>query len=208
MKYQTEMRNVLFRSLFVCLIVLVLSLHLCSSVEPHIHDKVLHKINSECLNSNKTVSKASIPSIFESFTTSLFEDLLGRKSSRKKRSIMKRYKRNVGLIFPGTKWCGINNNAANYSDLGVSVHTDKCCREHDQCPRYILAGKENYGLQNQDTFTRSDCKCDNAFRDCLHLAKCEAPLSRDRFTAGFVGMLYFTDLNTYCIKFPEGNCTK
>uniref|UniRef100_A0A0L8GHZ1 Uncharacterized protein n=1 Tax=Octopus bimaculoides TaxID=37653 RepID=A0A0L8GHZ1_OCTBM len=52
MKHQTAMRNLLHRSLFVCLVVLVLSLHLCSSSNSDIHERIQHKIRN-CMNSTK-----------------------------------------------------------------------------------------------------------------------------------------------------------
>ncbi|EDS36384.1 secretory Phospholipase A2 [Culex quinquefasciatus] len=73
----------------------------------------------------------------------------------------------LGFIYPGTKWCGPGDIAANYSDVGRYADEDRCCREHDMCPNILLPGECRRGLCNRGTFTRSHCDCDARFRRCL-----------------------------------------
>lgn len=61
---------------------------------------------------------------------------------------------NIHVIFPGTKWCGDGNVAANYNDLGELKETDKCCRTHDHCDKTIEAWKSKFGLKNNTPFTK------------------------------------------------------
>lgn len=55
-------------------------------------------------------------------------------------------RRDLDLIYPGTKWCGAGNDAATYDDLGTAEEVDMCCREHDHCDMFIEAGQSKYGL--------------------------------------------------------------
>lgn len=57
-------------------------------------------------------------------------------------------------LLTGTKWCGSGNIAANFADLGSSEETDKCCREHDNCPDSIEAWKSKHNLTNNSFYTR------------------------------------------------------
>jgi len=70
-------------------------------------------------------------------------------------------------IFPGTKWCGRYNIASNTSHLGQYRHTDACCRQHDQCPDFVLARSWGWGVFNPLHFTVCSCECDERFRSCL-----------------------------------------
>ncbi len=54
----------------------------------------------------------------------------------------------------GTKWCGYDDIAAHYHDLGDSVALDKCCRAHDHCPVKIKAFATNYGARNSHPYTK------------------------------------------------------
>ena len=56
-------------------------------------------------------------------------------------------------IAPGTKWCGVNDIANNYFDLGESYPVDKCCRAHDHCPMKIKPFSSNYGVRNYRPYT-------------------------------------------------------
>lgn len=38
--------------------------------------------------------------------------------------------------------------------MGVFQSTDRCCRQHDNCPDSIAAGASKHGLRNTGTFTR------------------------------------------------------
>lgn len=42
-------------------------------------------------------------------------------------------------VFIGTKWCGAGSSARYHDDLGLYVHTDKCCRDHDLCPENMVS---------------------------------------------------------------------
>ncbi|KAH8271566.1 hypothetical protein KR018_008376 [Drosophila ironensis] len=73
----------------------------------------------------------------------------------------------VGIIVPGTKWCGPGNIADNYDDLGTERELDKCCRAHDNCPDKISTQGELHGLFNYGVFPIFSCECEAAFRSCL-----------------------------------------
>ncbi|OQR67860.1 hypothetical protein BIW11_04681 [Tropilaelaps mercedesae] len=51
------------------------------------------------------------------------------------------------VLYPGTLWCGVGDRAANYSELGTSRETDRCCRNHDFCPVKIYAGERKFGIE-------------------------------------------------------------
>lgn len=97
-----------------------------------------------------------------------------------------------GLVYPGTKWCGPGTTAANYSDLGWHAKEDACCREHDNCPKYILKGECREGICNNSPYTRSHCDCDAAFRKCLQNVNSE--------TANTIGVIYFNIIQVICFK--------
>nr|API81337.1 venom toxin [Hemiscorpius lepturus]DAZ87718.1 TPA_exp: leptulipin [Hemiscorpius lepturus] len=69
------------------------------------------------------------------------------------------------ITYPGTKWCGDSDNAANYSDLGP-LEADKCCRDHDHCDG-ILSGETKYNLTNEGMFTLLNCECEEALDNCF-----------------------------------------
>ncbi|XP_066603430.1 phospholipase A2-like [Prorops nasuta] len=104
------------------------------------------------------------------------------------------------IIFPGTKWCGSGDIAANYEDLGRFTETDACCREHDHCDDIIDAKETKHNLTNPDFHTRLECSCDEKFYDCLHRSGDKA--------ANKVGFLYFSLLNTQCFRkdYPIVKC--
>ncbi|XP_074099885.1 phospholipase A2-like [Cotesia typhae] len=106
------------------------------------------------------------------------------------------------FIVPGTKWCGQGNIAEDQLDLGVFSRTDECCRKHDNCDNYIVAGGHFKTLYNEGLFPRSSCECDNQFYDCLKLVS--TPPSYQ------VGMKYFNILAPPCFTFdyPFKRCIK
>ena len=59
-------------------------------------------------------------------------------------------------ILPGTKWCGFNDLADNYHDLGSGSYfeVDKCCRSHDHCPIKVHSFDTNYGVTNYHPYTK------------------------------------------------------
>ena len=65
------------------------------------------------------------------------------------------------LILQDTKWCGKGNVSRVYDDLGNNARTDKCCREHDHCPRTIEGFSYKYNLFNYRFHTLSWCECDD-----------------------------------------------
>ncbi|XP_017079283.1 phospholipase A2 [Drosophila eugracilis] len=73
----------------------------------------------------------------------------------------------VGIVVPGTKWCGPGNIADNYDDLGTEKEVDMCCRAHDNCEEKISPRQEAFGLQNDGIFPIFSCACEAAFRSCL-----------------------------------------
>ena len=59
-------------------------------------------------------------------------------------------------IVPGTKWCGFNDVAVNYNDLGQGsfFEVDKCCRAHDHCPIKVHGFSSSYGATNYHPYTK------------------------------------------------------
>ncbi|XP_047098357.1 phospholipase A2-like [Schistocerca piceifrons] len=108
----------------------------------------------------------------------------------------------LGIIFPGTKWCGSGNVASDYDDLGQFADTDACCRAHDSCPDVIEAGQMAHGLTNKAFYTRLECTCDEKFYDCLKAV--DSPVSFQ------VGVAYFNLLNTQCYRkdYPIVECRR
>jgi secretory phospholipase A2 len=115
--------------------------------------------------------KASLPSNVvtqvEKIVTSKFERMLdlaehktlcGQHHSEKRHSgkSQRRSARDL-FIFPGTNWCGSGNQA---EELGESIDTDMCCRDHDNCPYYIESMQQKYGYLNMRLYTISHCACD------------------------------------------------
>ena len=59
-------------------------------------------------------------------------------------------------IVPGTKWCGLNDVATNYHDLGIGsfFEVDKCCRAHDHCPVKVHGFSSSHGATNYHPYTK------------------------------------------------------
>jgi len=96
-------------------------------------------------------------------------------------------------IVPGTKWCGINDIADSYHDLGQDFRVDKCCRAHDHCPVKVKAFSNSYGATNYHLYTKSHCACDDLFYKCLKTA---AASGSGRARA--IGNLFFNVLSLQC----------
>uniref|UniRef100_A0A8B9H0N0 phospholipase A2 n=1 Tax=Astyanax mexicanus TaxID=7994 RepID=A0A8B9H0N0_ASTMX len=109
----------------------------------------------------------------------------GQKSRRSKRA----------WIVPGTLWCGAGHSALDFTELGLYVNTDMCCREHDHCKDSITSFGFNYGVLNTNIFTLSHCDCDKKFQQCLHKA--------NDSMANVVGYGYFNVLKMRCFEFAE-----
>lgn len=96
-----------------------------------------------------------------------------------------------GLI-PGTKWCGLGDQAASYNDLGPKRRIDICCRAHDHCPIRSKPFRNDYGVLNIGLYTKSHCDCDADFYRCLREVR-----SR---TADMLGNLYFNVMKLQCMR--------
>ncbi|XP_050429523.1 uncharacterized protein LOC126838827 [Adelges cooleyi] len=94
-------------------------------------------------------------------------------------------------IFPDTKWCGTGDLATNYFDLGPLVKLDVCCRAHDLCPTKVRAHSTKYNVTNDSMFTRSHCKCDQRFYNCLKKSKHQS--------GTVIGRIYFNLVRAPCI---------
>merc|ERR1712227_235227 len=99
-------------------------------------------------------------------------------------------------IVPSTKWCGVDDVAVEYHDLGENQSLDKCCRQHDHCPIKIKPFSNTYGLFNLfSPYTKSHCQCDEIFYDCLKAANSEI--------ADNIGKLFFNVIEMECIQSAE-----
>lgn len=98
-------------------------------------------------------------------------------------------------IVPGTRWCGAGDRATTYADLGRHRRMDRCCRAHDLCPLRLLAGERRLGLHNEAAYTRSHCRCDDGFYDCLREA--------DTAPAATVETIYFRLVRVPCIEWND-----
>lgn len=96
-----------------------------------------------------------------------------------------------GLI-PGTKWCGLGDQAHSYNDLGSKQRIDLCCRAHDHCPIRSKPFRNDYGVLNLALYTKSHCDCDADFYACLRDVR-----SR---TADMLGNLYFNVMKLQCLR--------
>jgi secretory phospholipase A2 len=100
----------------------------------------------------------------------------------------------------GTKWCGYRNVATSRNDLGIFEKTDACCRNHDLCPDNIHSGETKHRLLNTDSYTASNCDCDEKFFSCLK--------DIGSVTSYIVGFGYFTGLGLKCFRrdYPIVEC--
>lgn len=108
----------------------------------------------------------------------------------------------ITTILPGTLWCGSGSTVRIPSDLGLFFLSDNCCKQHDHCPKSILAGETKFGLTNTGLFTRSHCSCDQQFFNCLKRA--------DTFVSNKIGYTYFNILSPQCFReeYPIIGCMK
>lgn len=96
-----------------------------------------------------------------------------------------------GLI-PGTKWCGLGDQAHSYNDLGQKQRIDLCCRAHDHCPIRLKPFRNDYGVINIALYTKSHCDCDADFYKCLRDVRSQA--------ADMLGNLYFNVMKLQCLR--------
>lgn len=95
-------------------------------------------------------------------------------------------------LLPGTKWCGLGDQASSYNDLGSKHRIDICCRAHDHCPIRLKPFRNDYGVLNIALYTKSHCDCDADFYRCLREVH-----SR---TADMLGNLYFNVMKLQCMR--------
>ncbi|XDV17683.1 hypothetical protein PO909_023509 [Leuciscus waleckii] len=110
-----------------------------------------------------------------------------------------RYKR--AWVLPGTLWCGRGTSANDYEQLGMFVHADRCCREHDHCEHIIRSFSVNFGVFNPTLFTVSHCDCDHRFKQCL--------LNGNDTISNMVGYSFFNVLKLRCFELIQRRqCTQ
>lgn len=97
-------------------------------------------------------------------------------------------------ILPGTLWCGMQDRATYYRELGTNQVVDNCCRAHDHCPIKLSALTTRYGVTNVRFETLSHCSCDLEFFRCLKAARSQ--------TADMIGQLYFNFIRMNCLNAP------
>nr|QCG75793.1 group III secreted phospholipase A2-B [Cyprinus carpio] len=95
-------------------------------------------------------------------------------------------------VLPGTLWCGRGTSANDYEQLGMFVHADRCCREHDHCEHIIRSFSVNFSVFNPTLFTLSHCDCDHRFKQCL--------LSGNDTISNMVGYSFFNVLQLRCFE--------
>jgi len=95
-------------------------------------------------------------------------------------------------ILPGTLWCGVDDIAGDYHNLGALWRLDKCCRAHDFCPVKVKPFQTRYNLFNFAPYTKSHCDCDEAFYNCLKAANTSK--------ADAVGDVFFNVLGIQCVE--------
>ncbi|XP_017092610.2 phospholipase A2 [Drosophila bipectinata] len=107
----------------------------------------------------------------------------------------------MGVIVPGTKWCGPGNVADNYDDLGSERELDMCCRAHDNCKEKISPYEEAFGLLNDGVFPIFSCECEAAFRGCLTGLKNYQSLA--------LGRIYFSSKEVcFGFGYPTVSCVE
>ena len=52
-------------------------------------------------------------------------------------------------------------------EVGRYRKLDQCCKTHRKCPLVIHSNKTRWGYTNDVSYTLYDCKCDDAFYQCL-----------------------------------------
>ncbi|XP_052456873.1 group 3 secretory phospholipase A2-like [Carassius gibelio] len=104
-------------------------------------------------------------------------------------------------VFPGTLWCGRGTSASDYEQLGMFVHADRCCRDHDHCELIIRSFSVDFGVFNPSLFTLSHCDCDRRFKRCL--------LNGNDTISNMVGYSFFDVLKLRCFELIQRKkCTQ
>ena len=58
-------------------------------------------------------------------------------------------------------------NGTETEEVGRYRKLDQCCKTHRKCPLVIHSNKTRWGYTNDVSYTLYDCKCDDAFYQCL-----------------------------------------
>jgi len=86
-----------------------------------------------------------------------------QQQRRQERSAVRRNRRSVQIIMPGTQWCGDGNVSTDGQSHGNIIATDRCCQQHDSCSYTIGSFSRKYGLFNYRLHTISHCECDDVY---------------------------------------------
>ncbi|XP_059144386.1 uncharacterized protein LOC131931558 [Physella acuta] len=95
------------------------------------------------------------------------------------------------MVAPGTHWCGADNTADHYNDMGYFHDTDACCRDHDHCGLCISSGETKHNIRNNKIYTICSCECDKKFSLCLK--------NVGSLVSQTVGSLFFNILQVPCV---------
>lgn len=111
------------------------------------------------------------------------------------------------IVYPGTKWCGMGDNAEDYDDLGTLINTDKCCRTHDNCPEDILPFQTKHHYFNYRPWTVTHCTCDENLFNCLKAAGANHP--EETKDSNRIGDVFFREINPPCFRLEHNKyCAK
>ncbi|KAL3307717.1 hypothetical protein Ciccas_013764 [Cichlidogyrus casuarinus] len=98
------------------------------------------------------------------------------------------------IIYPCTKWCGPDNVASHYDDLGSNRDVDMCCRDHDHCALSLASGETLRNYRNEGWYTESACYCDQEFAECL-----QSCINMGNFAARLLRFFFFDLAKMRCL---------
>uniref|UniRef100_A0A8C1UVA6 Phospholipase A2-like central domain-containing protein n=1 Tax=Cyprinus carpio TaxID=7962 RepID=A0A8C1UVA6_CYPCA len=165
---------------------------LCRQERARDNEKPLH------FNLSALLEDASLCDVNTFFNFTLHKEHIsqGQQMDSSAKSRQKR-----AWVFPGTFWCGRGTSAKDYEQLGMFVHADRCCRDHDHCEHIIRSFSVNFGVFNPTLFTLSHCDCDCRFKQCL--------LSGNDTISNMVGYSFFNILKLRCFELIQRRqCTQ
>ena len=97
------------------------------------------------------------------------------------------------FILPGTNYCGAGERTdEEFMEKPIFLATDKCCHEHDYCPKKIPSFYEDFELYNYRPYTINLCECDAKFWQCLK--------NDGSFVSSQVGYWFFNMLQIPCFE--------
>jgi len=114
-------------------------------------------------------------------------------------------------IVPFTQSCGREaegeeekeeNKDGNSRELKYTK-LESCCLTHRNCPLVISSNRSRWGVTNNVAYTIYDCKCDDAYANCLKNIKKTANFMESG-VAWLVGKGYFDIYKTPCLELPDG----